>query len=1492
MTARMPAPCRAAMNLRFLLLLSAITLVVMGAGTGLWYYQKFVRAKTALTEAHELAGKSQWREAAESTRRYLQQYPNDLTVLKEYAEALLNTRPRELDHVVRATTAYRRIIRLDPSDTVAYRGAMKLYFALQDYTELAHVAELAFRPEFSRQDAIESRLYLARARFGMGRYADALSLVNETESRAIESTSVTQTRLDALVLRSRLEERGDRPDPAKIRFPLEAAVQLDPNAIEPQLLLSRQDRLAAIASQNPVEKQNLRQRARDRLASLHPTIAVDQLRTSLEWLALEEVAPAEDLLLKAEANPDPLGDDGFLLSADWILARLAMRSKLAVLQEKLPPDGMRVADEALEQLPTNAYKALAYPEAIRLYLVGQQVASERNDTAAATAALAKARSTFAKYREILALVPTQPAPEVLALTEALIAHREGDYHRAIAVIEPIAKPDDVDALDLWGLLADSYARIGYLRRAGQAAAVYSKLGGRRTRDFELEQLNWTIEQGAWDQAEAIVDKWADVSDADVQRQALRQQVRLRAALAGPAGERDSRLTKVEDECRRLLARHPQSAVLLGIEADLLAARGKAGEAEQVHKRAMVESDDAEGARLRMAEFYALAGNRPQALATLQEAVKASPQRGEAWLRLGELLIDMESYAEATAALTQGRGLATSASMQRAFDIKVASVNFAKGDIQAGNAMLQALAENPGGDRDANLRRIWLHELRSRGEDVLREHADLALKLVDQLKGIETERGLEWRVWQAEMLLLSRPSQADRDRAIDLLRTVLDADPSWQRATLLLGKAYELNQDWRAAEALYSEAIARSPKSVQLGRALALFYQRRGRVADLRRSLRSDMFPESIRVAQDVVEAIDRDDLPGAEKKLQDHIKNNPADIAARLFLVQLQYKMTQEADRALGQLDELAKLGGEADSIFRTRVAILETSGRTEQAVHLLDERVEKQADYFAFEMRGQYRHSQGDLAGAEADFRKLTELKPGDSEACRRLGVFFVDTRRVDDAIRLWQEALVQNRTDVETKRALAKALLMRGGSSDRARALELIDDVEKNSTQSLDPELVKLRALAMLDMAGSRTEARKLLENAVERDPLMVDAHLALIRLAMEDGDGNALHRLLDRALEGNPRDPRIRLVKAQVQESEGKAAAALATAREVLTRAPANVDALRMVVRLELQSNPSGNGQALLGLLDRALETEPNVPELHILRAQTLSRLGRTAEGRTSLERYVSEHPQTVDAGPLLALADLAQAEHDEAAVDAWIQKATEKAPTDSAVLQARVRRLEYRREYDELARHFAGVEAQSMPGPIAVLVVQSLKESPSAEHRAAARNLALQTSGRLAVDDSSQSDLGILLFDLGAVDDAIRIYKAYREKKPDDIRALNNLAWVLGMGKSDYAAAIELADRGLALAARDENLLDTRATLLAKADQPAAALTDFRQCAMVAKEPATRARAWLQAARCARMLGDATEIRRAVQEAQRIDLERKVLSDAEREELKQLSISPPQ
>ena len=90
------------------------------------------------------------------------------------------------------------------------------------------------------------------------------------------------------------------------------------------------------------------------------------------------------------------------------------------------------------------------------------------------------------------------------------------------------------------------------------------------------------------------------------------------------------------------------------------------------------------------------------------------------------------------------------------------------------------------------------------------------------------------------------------------------------------------------------------------------------------------------------------------------------------------------------------------------------------------------------------------------------------------------------------------------------------------------------------------------------------------------------------------------------------------------------------------------------------------------------------------------------------------------------------------------------------------------------------------------------------------------------------LAVLMQKLERNDEAAEFYKRVIEIRPDDVVSLNNLAWILCEHQDKHAEALDLAQRGLKLAPKYIDLIDTRGIAYYRMGKFTDAIRDFTDC----------------------------------------------------------------
>ena len=103
--------------------------------------------------------------------------------------------------------------------------------------------------------------------------------------------------------------------------------------------------------------------------------------------------------------------------------------------------------------------------------------------------------------------------------------------------------------------------------------------------------------------------------------------------------------------------------------------------------------------------------------------------------------------------------------------------------------------------------------------------------------------------------------------------------------------------------------------------------------------------------------------------------------------------------------------------------------------------------------------------------------------------------------------------------------------------------------------------------------------------------------------------------------------------------------------------------------------------------------------------------------------------------------------------------------------------------------------------------------------------------LSKDENNTEVLGvlaILMEVMGRSDESIEYYTNILKLEPNNLIALNNLAWLLCEKKEQYQEALKLAEKGLKIAPNYTDLIDTRGIVYYRLGQIDKAIQDFNKC----------------------------------------------------------------
>jgi tetratricopeptide (TPR) repeat protein len=1365
-----------------LLVILAVVIGVLGAGAFVAHKaRKRITAERVLAAGKAALQKEDWREACEQLELYLSKYPGDEALLVEYAKANLAVRPLEPRYIAAAIGAYRRLFRLRPGDAETCTQLARLYFGAGEFNEAAYVCRQGLETEL---DDPEVTLWLGRSLLA--------------QRKGDQATEVLQTlvekhpdQVDAYILLGSLALQEDSTAATETALAwLDRCVESNPQSAAAR---TQRARVHRIAHQDEAS-------AREDLEAadaLHPDDPSVLLVLAEEWMswknpdrAAAELAALEDVSAEALAaryiDPD-----------DFVLQKLISAGKLAMLRQARQ-DCADVADQALEVL-TGRHRLAFLPLAVDYYLAGGRVEAARQ-------AVEEFRRAVASRSEVQSDVT-----ENVALLSAAVANAEGKPYLVIDLLRGLltGNPDNLPA---WKLLWMAYERTGQTRRSRQALETYvtrqpgdgqaalALAGAYRNRDWAK------VIRHAREAERALPDS--------IEATLLRIEAQINTA-PEPAGG-STLMRRASAELSSLREAYPKRGEIHVLQAVIADRQGRHEQALTTLSQAIEECDPKLPVAMTLARLHQRAGRLDEAIEACRIAIGHHAELAAPRITLAKLQVAAGRAGEARKTLTEATG---QLSGEEEATATYALVRFllSQDERLAAIELLERIAAERQDDVQPRLSLLTVPEVQS---DERRSQ-----ELVAEIKGIEGDGGLQWRIEQAKVWLREDNWRQRQQEIIDTLTHCLEADPGWWLPAYLLGGLYEsIAREDKAAE-MYRRSLDASPSAIPAADGLLRILERQRRFVEAQVILDRVRSSTSTLRTHRVAVAIGQKDYDVAMAELELSVAADPADARSRVLLARLVHDTTGDVDRALKLLDEARAVSSDRLATTRLKAEILRAAGRGDEALALLNEELRVHDDFAAYMLRAKHFAASGEFQRAEEDYKHLTTFEDAAS-GYHLLGFFYHERGRTGDAIATWEAGLKADPEKASLKFDLIRALLSSDAEPQRRRGRLMLEELLAENP--VNPSLLLLRATLLLaeNTDTTRRDAKAILERVAQANPRAVLAHRQLIKLALDAGDLDRASEYVTRALGANPDDPDLLLEQANLQRAEKRPAGARALVHAVLLDDPQNIRALNLLTQLDYDS---GDLDAADDHNQHVLKLAPHDEIGQVMHAMVLDKKGQADLAVCDLEQFLQSDAGSRAVAARVTLAELLRVKGDLNAAEARLEEAAAIVPNSASIFLGRLQLLLAQKDYDVLATVLAQQRAKR-PDDVKGLIAgaQMLIGTGETQHMEHAKSLiehVLATDPGLA---EGHRTLARLAYEEGDIDTMERALRRVLELNSNDIQALNDLAWILVEERHDAQAALEFADRGLLLYPGYTHLLDTRGVVLFTLGRLEDARTDFDKC----------------------------------------------------------------
>lgn len=840
-------------------------------------------------------------------------------------------------------------------------------------------------------------------------------------------------------------------------------------------------------------------------------------------------------------------------------------------------------------------------------------------------------------------------------------------------------------------------------------------------------------------------------------------------------------------------------------------------------------------RLQRAQREIAQGKWQAAAVDLRIVVQKEPKNAQAWLLLAQLSLDAADLNGAESWLTHATAVGAKGPK---IDALQAQIWLEQGQPQR---LLDAIAQ----------RKVQLPEP---DQTVMMARALLALRQPrSALAKVQPLLGVQPSVTEAyDVAAEALAEESQYTRALQQLDAAMRQDPKSFEPPLLKGLILQQQGQYVPAEDALGLAVKRMPPAepiIHRLKALIALTQVRLALGDLKDAAASEaavakLEPQSpatqlldarLKIAHQNLEAgvaeleqvvlaaptftearlllgatlIQRGDLQQAQQQLQEVVQSTPDNLAARKLLAEVRLKLGQPEGAlnvlspalATDNLDpQLLTLYGAAARGTGDKQALVEALQRSERE-HPNDKTVQLNLAE-AYLAQGQSQDALGLLEKSADD---------GDVRRDRLLIGALLAARGPEAAGAEVQSLLAAHPRDSAVLDLVASYYIIQGRLQDARTALR--------SSVAVDPNNVSSQIdLARLDeAAGDPSAAQSRLQAALKVHPDSLPVRLALADALVRTKAYDNARTVLEGA--GPHAGPQVRFALAQVALASGDLKAANAALDQAIAEQPGRAGVVEDAGLLLMRANQF---DAALARFAQATQRSPNNAEYWVNTARAQLALNQPAAARSSLNKADQLQPRSLQVVRMLAALDLRQGDGQQALARA--QALLAQQPNDPGVLE-----LEGDVESDlrqPAAAESAYGKAQEVR-PSARLAADlfrvNMMTHASDPQKPLEQWLARAPQSWQIRDVLGEYYLGVSKSPRKAAQE----FKTVVAQNPNDVVALNNLAWALN--QAGDPGAVAFAERAYRLAPKLSSVNDTLGWVLASNGQAAGAVDYLRQAA---------------------------------------------------------------
>jgi len=958
------------------------------------------------------------------------------------------------------------------------------------------------------------------------------------------------------------------------------------------------------------------------------------------------------------------------------------------------------------------------------------------------------------------------APEKTALLQGLLADCNQRYHEAIKHWRQAMELGN-DSPKLYFLLADALIKQSdYLSAIQLLRGLISKNPDLAAAHMKLAQI--LSQTGNWSETAEHTETAVRIGPYNLQAVLLNIQARIQLLIKNQTDPDSQQWAQLEKLMVELEKNDKITADVKLLRFQLALRHDQLDHARQLLKE--LETDNLPALQLAIARAQLLTAekNFNAAATALRQTIIQFPQSAQPVLLLATLLDSRKRTGEYEDIMTQAITRLNQPEDKRRLGLLLSAKYNQHAQQDKSYKLLKSLAgEMPD---DIPLKRQLLnYQTQIATPNYCRQ-------IIEQIKALEGQAGWQWKYEQAKLRLRSRDFIDHYPQIISLLRENLAAIPDNMQCLILLAAAYEKADRLQLAVKTYQDALRRRPYNIDLivstvsAMHKAKLYRQARQILDdaakvnlsdrrlLKLSAQNHLANAKIEPAIEVIKVLAENDP-------------NDRNMIVLLALLNMHQKRFDQAETLL---DKLSIQEPNSLQVAAAKARLDICRANIEQALNFYDTLVADSNDAQAYIERANANYMLGRLSQAEQDFSRAVDIEPQNPQAWIAKTQFYNSISRPYTARENIEKALSMMPDNLNIQKCAIRLLLNTEDIKTLMHTEKIIEKALAKKPDDIELLIYKARFLLKRQTAPAIRQAQGILKKITQTHPQAARAWAILAQSAVNQANIGQAMDLVLQALAYSPNNRDLLLLKANIESLHSPQLAVL-TLEHLSSLEPHNVDTAIKLAQL-LAAN--GNCQRAINLLENHLAYRkapgPDTKKLTIALTMALYKAGRKTDAENHLDRL------------------------------------SQSAPDDPAVLLARLDLLKSEKRYKQLTENVAAWyknNSDDYQTPLTIAKTLAAEQNPQTKQ--AARIIFEMILDKDPDCTDAITAFAMLLQLLGQHQHAAELYQRVVELEPDNVLAINNLAWILCENHHEYQKALLLAEKGLQMAPQYPDLLDTHA-----------------------------------------------------------------------------------